>query len=346
MEEEKKIDEPTDFDKQDPNPMPMPSEEDQRISRLNHILSTVQRGWKISIMREKPTWCCGHLETIEVFSPEEVIDLDYLARTWGGQRLALKIHDQNGRWVGGASIPLYTYPALRRGKAIYEHDPEPNKTSRSNQYPMYYPTPPQPHTQGLDFGRALEIMAKSKGNDVKSMLQLMDYYQSRTAQPQQNPWDQMMGMLALFKEMKSVFGSFEGLASGSGQGGESSDAFSPVIAEVIKGLITKQNTPVSAVKGSLRPPQNQPLPLTQDRSIVDELSNMDPDQAARTVIQALGNMPETKRERAISEFMESMGEENDIDDLDDSSLSDDNYDDDESIQSELHPNAHKAPNRR
>jgi hypothetical protein len=157
-------------------------------------------------------------------------------------------------------------------------------------------------------------------------------------------WEQMMGMLAMFKEMRSVFGSFGGEAP-SGDG----DSFSPVIAEVIKGLVTKQQSS-APTRGALQPPRpaiprQNPVSASK-RSIIDELSAMDPTDASKIVIQALGNMPESKRERAIQEFLTSMNDEIDIDDLDDSSISDDNYDDDATTSPELQPPPGATPNRR
>jgi hypothetical protein len=156
-------------------------------------------------------------------------------------------------------------------------------------------------------------------------------------------WEQMMGMLAMFKEMRSVFGGSFGGDAPAGDG----DSFYPMIAEVIKGLVTKQQT-AKPTRGALTPPKpaipRQNPTSSPKRSIVDELSSMDPTDASKIVIQALGNMPESKRERAIQEFFNSMDDEIDSEDLDDSSISDDNYDDDESP--ELQPSSGATPNKR
>lgn len=310
-----------------------PPIEIQRSDRLTRLLSSVQSGWKIAILREQPSWCKGHLETLEVFDPSEegsAVDVNYLIREWGGHKLFLKVHNERGQWVGGGSISLFSYPPRVHGKLLQEPNYAelltPAPAPQQNPYP--YPPPAAPGPT-LDFGKLLDIVMKQKNSDPTMLLKILELQQQQQVQaapPQQNIVEQFMGMMGLMREMQGMLGEFGG-GGGGGGGGDDLGGMLPMVADLLKGLMQKQGQPAPQ-RRVLTPPQHggapvQPLPPAPVQGstgetlsgIADKLATLDPSDAAEVVLKALGDMPEERRSRAMSIFLNSMGEEEYLDDM-------------------------------
>lgn len=318
-----------------------PSREQNSQDRLERLLSSLERGWKVVILRQQPTWCRGHLETIEYFGEDdEPIDIDYLIRTWGGSRLHLKIHNESGQWLGGGSVSLFSYPPKVRGKILKEEDMIGANIGHAAT------VIPAVHNQGIDIGKILDILSKKgSGFDAANMVKLIEIAQNRNlAQPaapppQQNPMEQMIQMATAFKQMQQIFGGGD---FGSGGGGDG-DNLAPIAAEVVKALVQKKQSPPS--RGALLPPQPQSAPIEKPKplpsrpkqktdngelktitQLANKISNMDPDDAAGVVFLALDGMDEKKRAAAMQSFLASM---NDDAIIDNDETSRDNYGDDD-----------------
>ena len=320
------------------------SKEERSQERLENLLGSLEQGWKITIKREQPSWCRGHLETIEIYDPSEdgaQVDLEYLVRTWGGQKLHLKVLDENSRWLGGGSVSLFSFPPRVRGKLLSEEDAI---GSNKTQLQPFQPYPPPQSPPQFDMNKILDLITKQKGADIPMLLKLLELSQARSA-PQYTGMnqitgmaDQMMGMMTLFKEMKNVFGDSSG---GGGQGG-SEDALSPVFAEVIKGLVQTKNTDRPS-RGALVPPKTKFRPKSlppiekptekptdpnqkpntgrdQVLSLAEQLSRLSPEDASGVVLLAMDRMSAEKRELAMKSFVSDMSDEEDlVDDIDDQS---------------------------
>jgi len=314
------------------------SKEARSQERLERLLGNLEQGWKITIKREQPSWCRGHLETIEIYDPSEdgsQVDLEYLVRMWGGQKLHLKVMDEKARWLGGGSISLFSYPPKVRGKLLLEEESlggGPNSPVTQIPFPPY---PPPPQAQ-FDMNKILDLISKQKGADIPTLLKLLEISQARST-PQYNAMsqmtgmaDQMLGMMTLFKEMKNVFGDV------GGGGSSDSDSLSPVFAEVIKGLVqTKNNTLPSAgtlvAPKKIRPkalpnhaetsekPAIQKPNTERDRvlSLAEQLSKLDPEDASGVVLLAMDRMPADKREQAMKSFFSDVNQDDLIENEDD-----------------------------
>lgn len=334
-------------DEQKPNPVETPEKfyeqdlprPDQRSTdRLTYLLSSLERGWKVVVLREQPTWCRGHLETIEYFGDDdEPIDIDYLIRMWGGRKLHLKIHNERGQWIGGGSISLYSYPPKVRGKIIKEEEfygsiPGPQASMTPAMIPHQIQAP------NLDISKILDLVSKQKGADLGSMLKLLEYAQGRPAVQQQNPLEQMLGMAQIFRQFKDVFSDFGGSTS------TDSDDMTPIFGEIVKALVQKKDKPSS--RGALAPPKlprkSLPMPAANPQEstgksdskrdeketitqIARKMSDLEPEDAAGVVFLALDGMPPDKRQAAMQTFLSNMSG----DFLDEYDLEDDTIDQDE-----------------
>lgn len=327
---------------------------DQRgQDRLQYILSSLQRGWRIVVMRESPSWCRGHLETIEFYGDEdEPIDVDYLARTWGGKRLHVKVHNEKGQWVGGGSVSLFSYPPKVHGKVITEQQTyEENFGLKTQSMPSI--NGQQQSGFQLDIGKILDLVTRNKGgtDQIGNILKVLDYAQQRQ-QPQappimqqQNMFEQMAGMMSAmkqFREVMSDFGAVGGQSSGD-------DEFSPMIGQLMQALINRQPPQGSPPRGAIAPPRGAlprppaqpqmappPQPKKQNENIdlsgvtetqlAKRLSDLDPENAVGAVFLALDMMPEEKRQAAMKEFFSAY---TGSDQLDDDDLQEDTVDQNE-----------------
>lgn len=73
-------------------------------------------GWQISIYREEPLELKGFLE--EIPFEDNVVNLEYLAKNWGGKRLRIMLRKPNGEWGGRQYLDLRSYPPLFRGRPL------------------------------------------------------------------------------------------------------------------------------------------------------------------------------------------------------------------------------------
>lgn len=319
-------------------------------TRLMTLLGSLQIGWKIAIIRTAPSWCRGHLETIDVYGPDETVDIQYLINTWGGQRLLLKVHKENGEWLGGGSVSLFSYPPKVQGELITM--PMLNRQMGINDVQMQSSSPPQqqiPQGSQIDLMGLVKMMTGSKKEEQALLLQLIEK-QNKT-NPQTPPvnqissmMEQMMGMFAAFGKMKEVFSGEIGSAQ-SGGGGE--ESMIPMISELIKGVMArpKQAPQQTMMRGpgtivppggkhiqapppNGAPPQSsQPKPVENLDDLVKQLTSLSPNDAADVVSQMFGEMPEDKRTIATTRFMNHMTGESELDDQSDDDDTIDQYED-------------------
>lgn len=310
---------------------PKLSKDQEQAEKLTKLLSSVQQGWKIAIHREQPSWCRGTLETLEVYDTSEPIDTDYLIRTWGGQRLYIKVHGDGGRWIGGGSISLFSYPPKVHGRVIKEEDYFSQSAAALPQQPIPYQT--QAPAPPFDLRQLVELLQKGKKSELDLALKILE--RAPAAQPAPQPVqqmgsmvEQMMSMFQMFGQMKDMFGN-----AGSSSSGGDSESITPIIGDVVKSLLQGQQNlqngprkPALVAPRSPGPPGQQsadhqvpPLRPVQGlgddtlSSIADKLSSLSATDAAGVLMDALGNMPEQKRSEAMKEFFENMATDNSLD---------------------------------
>ena len=290
---------------------PSLTSEDAKIARLDKLLAEVQTGWTVSIYRARPSWCKGYLERVELLE-DEVIDLDYLAKTWGGEVLRLRICDHTGQWKGGADIHLHSYPPRFHGQLI--------------QRPEYLPMVPAagkgaPGRDPIDSYQHMMTLLRDARKEDLDMLQKLT---KRSPAPAAAP-DLGLGSLeqlaGVYERLHGIFGSGGGGNSGGG------DDMTGVIKEALRTFRDDRDRrprigPPGPPPGSGRPTKRRQLaPVVDDHEndldendLIDQLSAMDATDAADVVVQAMGQMDETKREEAMSKFVAMLTEDPDTPD--------------------------------
>lgn len=289
------------------------------IERVEKILADVSTGYKVQVQRLSPGWCKGFLETIDVVDNQPV-DMEYLIRTWGGECLRLRVKDPNGKYVGGADIPLYSYPPLKYGKPlkhpadIDEKEPirEVNPFGQMDQILSIFerlrkdpqPQPQQTQQQPLDFGAIGEIL--------------------RLVMPQThvNPLsgiDQIVAAAEAFKTLRGVFGEEKSTNIldqediwGKVQG--LLETYAKIKGTDNQKKVPRIGPPIQNPR-QIPPPQSQETPQTGPQSgngkmtagsladLLSTLATQNADLASDALIIALDKMPENVRERVVDNLL-------------------------------------------
>ena len=346
--------EPVDTGAKEAPVYPIPRNTDD-LDRLTRVLSEVDPGWKIAIMRVAPSWCRGHLETYEVYDPSESIDVNYLIRHWGGHKLHLKVHNERGHIVGGGSIALYSYPPRVHGRLIEEDDYFAKNPVVTQVAPIVQQQPTAP-AGGIDIMQLLSILQKGNKIELELAMKILDRAPSAPAQQIGNIAEQMTAMFGLMGQFREMFA-----AEGSSGGDES---ILPVVGDLVRGLMSMnqqkqlvQNTPTiqpprqsPPIPINNRPKQSPPpdparaaprdaprAPLNMD-SAVDYLLSLDSSDISATLLETMKKLPERKRAEAVTEFMCALQQDpvlDDLENIDDTFSQDDDYYD----ESDDHPAA-------
>jgi hypothetical protein len=85
----------TNEEKTNDNPTTSQRDYDQEAA-IDSLMDQIQPGFRLTVYRVSPAWCDGYLEEYEI-DPNTPIDLAYLASTWGGDVLRIKLRDQKGK---------------------------------------------------------------------------------------------------------------------------------------------------------------------------------------------------------------------------------------------------------
>lgn len=320
-----KIDNENQADPNDPRTEPE-READRKIEALELELANLQPGVQVILERLRPSWCKGQLEKLTV--SDEGLDLDYIIRTWGGQLISVKIVGKGGRICGSHSVELYTFEPRRFGKILKE----PSRPGEDDE--AGYQPPPSPQQIVAGPSNELSIMEKvftlmnaqrqSEIDTLRAIVtaQLQNQVSSTpaTAPAVQDPLRELLKAANTYRQLEGIFGPKETPQLG----GE--EQFPAQIMEMAKMLFDKsgQQPRAQLVEPQLNPrpiapppkmapstPATAPAPVTPIREkpdLASMLSGLNANEAAETLIMALGKMDPNKQDDTIEAFMDKFRE--------------------------------------
>lgn len=280
--------------------------------RAQKVFADFRPGMKISITRQRPTWCGGFLEKIECYE-DDPVDTEYIIRKWGGQRLNLRLTDETGKYIGGADLNLSSYAPKINGRIARPQDfyLDSNEPIPDSQRPMQQNSPaPQ---QQLDIVQVIGLMNKQNEALLESVKQIVGQNQNTAVpgSPSINPMDQMLDFGQKYKKLQGIFGAMGG-GTPALPAAEVPIETGDGTMELIKGI----GEIVGAFKGN--PQLTQPVNVvddtqrpTQPRIKLDQLPNMlkdlPPNQISAILLTTLGNMPDNNRQIVIDTFLDKTG---------------------------------------
>lgn len=296
---------------QSQQPQPVKTEsEDPRDQKIKDLFSDLRPGYRLVITRLAPTWCYGWLETLEIL-PDDSIDLEYICSVWGGNKLRLQLQGDNRRYLKSAEI-FVAHPPKYQGVVI---TPESWARQNNTEQPKTETAPAATAINPLDLMRTMSQMRQED----------LDLFRKMTAgknQPvyeppkQVNQFEEFLKMAQHWKQLQSIFGE---LTPAPVQAAPLDD--STAMIQQITGLI-------SAFKGNQQPPQRQqriappqqrqriapaaspapPAPPAKPKqNLAETLARMEKDKFSETILTALGQMDQTKRETVLMDIARSLG---------------------------------------
>lgn len=300
---------------------------EEQISRLDEFFSSLQPGVSLLIERVKPSWCSGLLEEIQI--SDDGIDLAYLIDTWGGQLLSIKVRGKGGRLIGGSyKVPLFSYPPMVYGRRLRSPDRAGRYQDDEERQPLPAPTPaPVVVNQSATIEKllagipamiplVLKVMENSEArrqSDLAMMMQMTKLGQGGLSD--------ITKVGAVMSQLHEMFRQ----NSGGGEAGGEMD-FMAHAMDVMKMFMDKNQNQTQPSK--LTGPQSAPAVSSPPSSTVTQLmpsqstgrnlaktiSDLSPQVAAETIIEALGYMSPDKQQAAMGAFLgeyQSMEDEED-----------------------------------
>lgn len=274
---------------------------EERLSKLEKLLRDVHPSWQIAIYRVQPGWCKGYLETIEISEDGEPIDLDYLVRIWGGEKLRVRVKDQKNNYVGGCDIPLHSY--------------EPKKWGKLLKAPFDESAPRESANALGSIESILSIVDRLKKNDLDPIVKLLLQQQQSAIQPAPNGMQQLLESINVIRSLKGLFGD----SGESARPADSSDMFGQINSLLqtyaqIKGSADPKKATIVPPVGKLSPinplaalPGNVKSAVSGGDNLVDKLSSLDVKGFADNFVMAVGQMPQEKQQSVLTTIFEMLG---------------------------------------
>ena len=334
----------TNEEKTNDNPTMSQRDYDQEAA-IDSLMDQIQPGFRLTVYRVSPAWCDGYLEEYEI-DPNTPIDLAYLASTWGGDVLRIKLRDQKGKIRGGATLNFKSYPPKFRGVPITP-DSVDMMYHRGN-YPGFKSTEQK---QDIERVQTIQNQQASPANVLSDMLQVLQKTRKEdlgivrtlldgAEKVPKNPFEQMMEAAHMYKEMSKIFGTGE--AAMVAPASDDSQLFG-TIADIVKVMASsKQQQAPQPRYIQAPPPRIQPLPpspgLTNNQApkdVVGDLAAMEAAKAADLFMNVLQRMGPEKAQKMFVDISARLGLTNDLGSSDDEY--DDEYDDEVETDSDPDP---------
>lgn len=296
-------------------------ERDSTIQKLDDFFHMLSSGVSVVIERLSPSWCKGFLEEVPV---TDEFGIQYLIDTWGGHLLSLKVRNQSGQLGGTHKVQLYTYPPLRFGRKLKPYD-QGEKFEGDDDKPAASPAAPvvvnPPNSMEKIFTAlpaiiplVTKIMENSESRrqaDFAMMMQMMKAGQGGGLSDISKIGTVMTQLGEIYKQNMG------------GGGGETNEMdFMGQALDVIKMFMDKPKPMIQMPQQAapkLSPPAGIPTTppptppqtqgsatvtqLPQNRDIARSISDMTPDKAAETIMDALSQMSPDKQQAAIGSFL-------------------------------------------
>lgn len=289
---------------------------DLHQQKMERLLASIKPGYSISVYRHRPSWCRSFLERIECLE-NDPIDLEYLAQTWGGHTLRLRLCDKNGTYRGGIDIPMSSYPPKFHGTPMKRGQIEPEdlpKGAQPTQNVIHVP-PPQQQSPINNIEMILKLLKETRSEDLKTIRELIDGTNIEPS-PVGAGISNLVELAEQMKTLKEVFGQAEQTLAAP----DDQTALFSTIGDVVKMLVSNKEAPRPRLvqHPSQNPQQLRSMPvegqqqISNDREIAKNLEGLDPKAIAEMWFNILNRMDRQKGEQTIKIFMTRLGYEEDL----------------------------------
>jgi hypothetical protein len=305
-------------------PSPLAQAIEDKASKLEQDLALLQPGVQVLIERLQPGWCRGPLEKYTV--GEEGLDLTYLRDTWGGDVLSIKIIGARGRFQGSHTIELKSFPPRSFGRKLRQPNRyEPDDGDDTNQPSTPAINPNQTSNQQADMMfRMVELLNQQRQSEVDTLRLLLEA-QIKSASERQSVntgggggggISEILKMARGYHQLRDLF------QSEAPPSQDPDEAFPMMMLETFGKFFNQPTGPKAPITGTRQLPATpkiiavpnatpQSVPPATQKQVPDlsqTLSKLPPREAVRTILNALGSMPEDQREAALEEFWQEFSQ--------------------------------------
>lgn len=297
---------------------------------LSSIFDELGGDCSISIERKEPEWCNGHIRRVS-FDPKEPIDLDWIQKKFGGEKLFIRLYGPKTKqnksgYITGRTVDIMGPPRDGHGieltqgpdgKAcrvtdlaivIDRHNLKMGIKKQADAAPPVAPPALQNESlfatmiqsQATQHAAMMDMMGQ-RVNSLEGILYKRGAEQTGTPL---NPIDQIKQTAEAMTLLRNMSGDF---GEGRNNGDES---IISMIGPILQGMFAGKNNQQSPSRGVLKPaapariiegPQKNVSKTLG--SLANNLSNLSAEDAAQVVFEAMGSMPEQKRDAALKAFM-------------------------------------------
>lgn len=298
------------------------------IENFEDFFKQAGEGWSISVYREEPTELQGFLEE-RPYDPKKPVDIPYLAREWGGQRLRIMLRGPDGKWKQRQYLNLKSYPPLFHQRPMnwqgYQQfpfekqvNPVNNESNILNAAKILKELqPPMPIHSSIGQSntneplmRMMEIVLTNQMAQINNMQKLSQ--SSQTSQNSVQNLNEMMGFLAGARDFwKPINEPSDNLQSG--------DPLSSIM-KIAEAVLTR--SPTQQKTGNILPPTHQRIEHSKKQqdtgmsfdNLSEILQNISGEDAVGLFLLKLKNLNPHDRAKAEGLLLESMGMEIETDD--------------------------------
>jgi hypothetical protein len=294
---------------------------------IENVLASIRPGYSVTVYRVRPSWAKGYLERLDCLEGEP-LDLDYLADTWGGEVLRLRLCDKSGTYRGGVDIPFSSYPPRFRGDLLKR-----NRTDQADLPPeaalaTVAPQQVVPQQQQTPIESIFKLLKQTRTEDLATFKTLLASTTTDLPVAQSG----ITNLVDLAKQMRELQTIFGGAQAQTDQPQDDQMQLMKTLGEVARAVFAKPNNsppgpPPNQQRVVYQPPkptnpaspqasQHQVAPASavplRETDIAGQLAAMPPDRAADIAMAAMSRMEAGQREEMVGEIMSRLGEESEL----------------------------------
>jgi hypothetical protein len=299
------------------------------VSSFEQLFDQVGGGYALLIYRESPRDLRGFLEEIPLNVGDEVIDLGYLQKKWGGEVLKVLLRNPQGKFCRRMLIELRSYPPLRDYEPVRGGPVMPVKDTRSEFFEMMtmvkqmFPPPIIPESPWKDL---VPLIAPVIGALAKKIMEPPPMPAAPASQAQN--LTEVMGALTMMKDFvqpPAEGGDIAGPLINLGQELLKSPIFqrpappqaAPQLqARVVPARPSQAAPPMPSSPPQSAPPQSAPPSMVPTEEQImqfaqQKLAGLKGPELTKLYLDAIKLMPENEGRAAIDTLDEELGVDED-----------------------------------
>jgi hypothetical protein len=269
--------------------------ETMRDLEMEQIFQALPDGYKVSVYRERPSYCDGYQGT-EYVSKDCPLDLESLRSRYGGRQLRLRVLNHQGQFVTERTIKFPDPPRMEG--MIIPHPDEGGQKQDSMQTQLLFKLLENNERAAL---RTQEILLSRMDAIEQAAMAKNAPAPAREPEPK-SPLDQLKETISAIREIRKVQTEL-GLAKSDENGEQVPDAVTSTLTTLIDkymdAFVIKQKM---EMEQAAKPPAPPPALEERRRNPEMDLSSMDHRELASALRQRFAGLDDDQKKEAMDIF--------------------------------------------